>query len=88
MSEIKDGSYIINLDENESRGTHWIALHVNTENITYFDNFEVENIPKYIRKFIRNKNTITNVYRIQVYDSIMCEYFCIGFIDFIMLKDY
>ena len=88
MSEIKDGSYIINLDENESRGTHWIALHVNAENITYFDNFEVENIPKYIRKFIGNKNTITNVYRIQVYDSIMCEYFCIGFIDFIMLKDY
>ena len=38
-----------------------------------------------IKKFIGNKNIITNIYRIQAYDSIMCGYFCIGFIDF-MLK--
>ena len=37
------------------------------------------------RKFIGNRNIITNIYRIQAYDSIMCGYFCIGFIDF-MLK--
>ena len=45
----------------------------------------VENIPKEIKKFIGNKNVVTNIYRIQEYDSIMCGYFCIGFIDF-MLK--
>ena len=45
----------------------------------------MEHIPKEIRKLIRNKNVITNIYRIQAYDSIMCGYFCIGFIDF-MLK--
>ena len=38
-----------------------------------------------IKKFIGNKNTITNIYRIQAYDLIMWKYFCIGFIDF-MLK--
>ena len=54
-------------------------------NVTYFDSFGVENIPKEIKKVIGNKNIITNLYRIQVYDSIMCGYFCIGFIDF-MLK--
>ena len=58
---------------------------MNAENVTYFDSFGVEHIPKEIRKFIRNKNIITNIYRIQAYDSIMCGYFCIGFIDF-MLK--
>ena len=57
-----------------------------TENVTYFDSFGVEHIPKEIRKFIRNKSITTNIYRIQAYDSIMCEFFCIGFIDF-MLKD-
>ena len=42
-------------------------------------------IPKEIKKFIGSKNIITNIYRIQTYDTIMCGYFCIGFIDF-MLK--
>ena len=55
------------------------------ENVTYFDRFGVEHIPKEIRKFSRNKSIITNIYRIQAYDSIMCRYFCIWFIDF-MLK--
>ena len=33
-------------------------------------------------KFIGNKKIIINIYRIQAYDSIMCGYFCIGFINF------
>ena len=58
---------------------------MNGNKIIYFDSFGVEHIPKEIKKFIGNKNIITNIYRIQAYDSIMCGYFCIGFIDF-MLK--
>ena len=53
-------------------------------NIAYFDYFGVEHIPKEIRKFIDNKNIKTNIFRIQAYGSIMCGYFCIGFIDFIL----
>ena len=75
---IKDGAYVKNLDEYKSIGTHWIALYVNANNIIYFDSFRVERIPK----FITNKNTLTNIYRMQLYDSIMRGYFCIGFIDF------
>ena len=85
LSKIKDGSYKINLDEYESIKTHWRALYVNAENATYFNSFGVEHIPKEIKKFIGNKNTITNIYRIHAYDSIMCGYFCVGFIYF-MLK--
>ena len=77
--------YITNLDEYESIGTHSIAMHINAKNVTYFDSFSVEHIPKEIRKFVRDKNIITNVYREQAYDSIKCGYFCIGFINF-MLK--
>ena len=51
----------------------------------YFNSFGIEHVPKEIKKFIRNKNTITSIYRIQAFDSIMCGYFCVGFIDF-MLK--
>ena len=61
-------------------------MHVNDDNVTYFDSFGVEHIAKEIIKIKGNKNVITNIYRIQAYDSIMCGYFCIGFIDFI-LKD-
>ena len=55
-------------------------------NVTYFDSFGVEHIPKEIKKFIGNKNIESNIFRVQAYDSVMCGYFCIGFIDF-MLKD-
>ena len=60
-------------------------MYVNAKTITYFDSFGVGEIPKEIKKFINNKNIITNIFRIQAYDSVMCGYFCIGFIDF-MLK--
>ena len=85
LPKIKDGAYVINLAEFKSIGTHWIALYVNAENITYFGSFGVEHIPKEIRKIVGNKNVQINTYRIRAYDSIMCGYFCIGFIDF-MLK--
>ena len=58
---------------------------MNDNDVTYFDSFGVEHIPKEIKTFINNKNIKTNIFRIQAYDSIMCGYFCIGFIDF-MLK--
>ena len=63
-------------------GTHWIALYIKTNDITYFDSFGVKHIPKEIKVFIKNRNIKTNVFRIQAYDSIMCGYFCIEFIDF------
>ena len=79
----RDAAYVINLDEYSDTGTHWIAFYVKNNNITYFDSFGVEHIPKEIKAFIKNRNIKTNIFRIQAYDSIMCEYFCIGFINFI-----
>ena len=85
--KIKDEAYIINLDEYSDIRTHWVALWVNdNDNITYFDSFRVEHIPKEIKTFVNNnKNIKTNIFGIQTYDSIMCGYFHIGLIDF-MLK--
>ena len=86
LPKIRDGRYVKNLDEFKSTGTHWAALHVNGHKATYFDSFGVEPTPKNIKKFIGNKNIITNIYRNQGCDSIMCGYFCIGFIDFMILN--
>ena len=81
----KKGAYVINLDEYENTGTHWIALFVKTNEVIYFDSFGIEHIPKEINKFISsNKKIKANIFRIQAYDSIMCRYFCIEFIDYIL----
>ena len=84
--KIKDGAYVINLDEYSDIGTHWIALYVNNKTATYFDSFRVEHISTEIIKFIYNKNIITNIFRIQPYDSLMCGYFCIGFINYMFMN--
>ena len=83
--KIKDGAYVINLDEYSDIGAHWIALYVNNKTVTYFDSFEVKHIPKEIKKVINNKNIITNIFRIQAHDSVMCKYFCTGFINYIFM---
>ena len=59
-------------------------MYVQNNDVTYFDSFGVEYIPKEIKVFIGIKNIKTNIFRIQAYDSIMCGYFCIGFIDFML----
>ena len=60
-------------------------MYVKDTEIIYFDSFGVEQVPKEIKKFIGHKNIKTNIFRIQANNLIMCGYFCIGFIDF-MLK--
>ena len=96
LTKIKDGAYIINLDEYANVGTQWIALFCKTNEIIYFDSFGVEYIPEEIKEFFEqfpgNKNMKTNIFRVQEDNSIMCGYICIGFIDFMLagkkLTDY
>ena len=81
LSKIKDGAYLTNLNESKSIGTHCIALYVN-DDVTYFESFTVEHILKEIEQKCHKKI----IFKIQVYDSRMCWYFCVGLIDF-MLTD-
>ena len=82
--KIKDVLYVINLDEQSDIGTHWIDFYALNNNVTYFDNLGVEHIPKEIKKSVNKSIVVTNIFRIQTYDSVMCGYFCIGFIDFMI----
>ena len=92
-NKIKKGAYVINLDEYENTGRHWVSLFVKTNETIYFDSFSIEHIPKEINKFINNdmtkssslKSIKSNIFRTQAYDSIMCGYICIEFINY-MLK--
>ena len=60
-------------------------VDVNNNDVTYFGSFRVEHIPKEIKTFIDHSLSITtNIFRIQAYDSTMCVYFYIGFIDFML----
>ena len=81
--KIRDGAYIINLDEYADAGTHWIALFCKRSEIVYFDSFVVEHVPEEIKESIENKNIKANIFWVQANNSVMCGYFCIGFIDFI-----
>ena len=72
--KIKDGTYVISLDEYSDIGTHWIALYVNTKIVTYFDRFGVEHIPTEGKKLTNNKDIIVNIFRTEAYDSVMCGF--------------
>ena len=60
--KIKDGAYVINLDEYADSGTHWIALFCKKNEIVYFNSFSVEHVPEEIKEFIGNKNIIANIF--------------------------
>ena len=83
----KGWSHVIKVDEYKSIETTWIASHVNCDKVTHFNSFGVAQIPKVIKKFIANKNAIANTYRKDESDSIMCRYFSIGFIDFMLKRE-
>ena len=82
--KVKDGAYVINLDEYADIGTHWIGLFCNRSQIVYFDSFGVEYVPEEIKQFVGDKNIIANIYWVQANNSVMCGYFCIEFIDFML----
>ena len=61
-----------------------LLYFVKKKEIVYFDGFSVENIPEEIKKFIGNRNIKAKIFRVQATDSVMCGYFCIGFIDLML----
>ena len=83
--KIKDGAYVINLDEYADVATHWIALFCNRNEIVCFDSFGVEHVPEEIKEFVGNKNIKADIFRVQANDLVMWGYFSIGFIDFMLV---
>ena len=86
FKKIKNGAYVINLDEYADVGTHWVALYVKDDEVIYFDSVGVEQVPKEIIMYstIGHKNIKANIFRIQEDNSVMCGYFCISFLDYML----
>ena len=89
LTKLKKGSYVVNLDHSKNTGTHWVVIFVKEDEVIYFDSFGVEYIPKETMEIIEhsslgNKNIKTSISRMQDYNSIMCGYFCILFIEYML----
>ena len=78
--KIKVGAYIINLGEYVDVGTHWIALFYRKSEIVYFGSLVLN---MFLKK-IGTKNIKAITFRVQSNSSVMCEYICIRFLDFIL----
>ena len=85
LKKVKDGAHVINLDEYADIGTHWIAFYVVNNNVTCSERFGIEHIEKKKKKnwktYCKKKKVLTNIYRIQAYDSVIYGYFSVGVID-------
>ena len=82
---MKDEAYAINLDEYKSIRTHWIAFMemLIIRHISVILELNIQ-LKKEIKRLIDNKNIITNIYRMQDYETKMCGFFCTGFIHFML----
>ena len=84
LPKLKNSAYVINLDPSKNTETHWVVIFMKNTEVIYFDSFGIEYIPKEIMEEIGNKNIKTNIFRIQDNNSIMCWYFCILFIEYML----
>ena len=69
------------LDDENSKRTHWVLLFIGRNTAVYFDSFEIECIPRELLKNIEDKSVTHNIFRIQDNQCIMCRFYCIAFIE-------
>ena len=81
---MNDGAYVINIDEYSDIVTHQISVYALDNNVTYFDSFGNEHIPKEIKTFVDKSTVVTNIFRMQAYDSVMCVCYCIRLLGFML----
>ena len=65
LPRIKNGVYVINLDDKNSKGIHWILLFIVRNLAVYFDPFEIEYIPQRLLSKIKDKSITNNIFRVQ-----------------------
>ena len=83
MPKIKDGAYVINLDDTNSKGTHRVSLFIDKNEAVYFDSFGIQYIPQEVLNKIKDIST-PHIFRIQDNESIMCGFYCIAFIEYML----
>ena len=81
---LKNGFYIINLDNSGGSGTHWTTLYKINDGLSlYYDSFGFyppEEIEDLLHKYEYNKKQIQDI------DSTSCGFYCVAFIKFMHNK--
>ena len=73
-----------NLDDEKSKGTHWVSLFIDRNLAVYFDSFGIEYIPQEALNRIRDKSITHNIFKTQNNEFIMRGFYCIVFIEFML----
>ena len=83
LPRIKNGRYVINLDDKNSNAAHWVSLF-DRNTAVYFDSFGIEYIPQEVFNIIKDKLITLNKFRIPDKKSIMSGFYCIAFIEYML----
>ena len=81
LPSIKDGAYVINLDDKNSKRTHWVSFLIDRNAAVYFDSYRTEYIPQEVLNKIRDKSITYNMFKIQDNEFVMRGFYCIAFIE-------
>ena len=84
LPRMKDGKYVINLDDKNSKGTHWVSLFIDRNTALYFDSFGIKYIPQEVLNKIKDKSIIHNIFRIQDNEPTMSGFYCIALIEYML----
>ena len=71
LTGIKDRTYVINLNDKNSKRAHWVSLFIDRNLAIYSDSFGTEYIPLEVFNKIKDKSITHNTFRIQDNESIV-----------------
>ena len=86
LPRIKDGAYVKKLDDKQNKGTHWVSVFINRNTAVYFDYFGIEYTPQEVLIKIKDKSIAHTIFTIQDHDSIVCGFYCMAFIEYMLAR--
>lgn len=79
-------SAIVNLDDRDGPGTHWVAYRKNGDDVTYFDSFGDLRPPLDLMMYLGLDNVKYNVDRYQEFGTYNCGHLCLKFLSDLLEK--
>lgn len=73
-------SAIINLDDKNGHGTHWVAYKKNGNDVVYFDSFGDLQPPRDLMEYLGVGSVKYNHKRYQEYDTVIFGHLCLKFL--------
>ena len=84
LSRVKDGAYVINLDNKNIKAIYWVSLFIDRNKARYFESWRIEYIPQELSNKIKGKSITYDILRTQDNKFIMRRFYCIAFIEYMI----